>query len=86
MSIVVTAADTWEYIEVNVPATSTAVGTWDVGTGVGVSCNFVLHAGSTWAGGTANVWQTYSNTQTTSSYNLLDNTANNFYVTDVRFQ
>jgi hypothetical protein len=80
----VASADTWEKHTVTFPGD--ASGTINNDTGAGLELKFPLFMGSTYQG-TADTW-TGSGTQwaTSNQQNLLDNTANNFYITGVQLE
>lgn len=74
----VSAADTWEYKVVVIPASPSA-GTWDYTNGRGIEISWVLAVGSTFQT-TAGAWQTGNFIGTANQVNELDNTANNFRI------
>jgi hypothetical protein len=80
----VASADTWEKHTVTFPGD--ASGTINNDTGAGLELKFPLFMGSTYQG-TADTW-TGSGTQwaTSNQQNLLDNTANNIYITGVQLE
>jgi hypothetical protein len=80
----VASADTWEKHTVTFPGD--ASGTINNDTGAGLELKFPLFMGATYQG-TADTW-TGSGTQwaTSNQQNLLDNTANNFYITGVQLE
>lgn len=75
----ISAANTWEYKTVVVPAPPFTAGTWDFTTGLGLFVYFTLAFGTD-GDGTAGSWQTGAKTKTTNQVNEMDNTANDFRV------
>lgn len=78
----ISAADTWEYKTVAVPASPTA-GTWDYTNGIGLQVVFPLAVGSSFQT-TAGSWQTGGFFGTSNQVNALDSTANNFRLAMVK--
>jgi len=79
----VTSADTWQLIKI--PITFDATGTWLFTNGIGVRVWFVLAIGSN-NHSTADQWNGDGKYGTSNQVNTLDNTANNFYLTNVKLQ
>ena len=80
----VSAADTWEKKTVNVAASPSA-GTWVYDNGIGIDFNVILAAGSTFHT-TAGAWQTGIFLATSNQVNACDNTANDFYITEIMWE
>jgi hypothetical protein len=80
---VVNTVNTWEYKTITVP--SIPAGTWDYDTGVGVGLFFALGVGeATLITPTPNAWANGNYIASPNNVNLMDNTANNFYLTGLR--
>jgi hypothetical protein len=79
----VASADTWEQFKVTVPGDSS--GTINNDTGAGLDINFPLVCGSTFQN-TKDTWAAGEDYGTSSVQNLLDNTANNVFVTGVQLE
>lgn len=79
----VIAADTYEYKVVTFPGD--AAGTINNDNGVGLDLVFPLIAGSDWQS-TADSWLSTQDYATSAQQNLLDNTANNIYITGVQIE
>lgn len=80
-SYTIASANTWEKHSVTIAGDTT--GTWIGATnGVGLKVRFALMAGSTWTD-TANTWAASNLVGATGQVNILDNTANNFFLTGV---
>lgn len=77
-------SDAWEYAEFVIPASPSA-GTWNYTTGIGLSVNFIVAAGSTFHT-TANAWNTGNFLATANQVNGLDSTANNFRLALVQLE
>lgn len=80
----VAAADTWEQQTVTIGAfdATADAGTWYYDERVGMELHWVLMAGSTYQS-TADEWGSAEDYATSNQVNVLDNTANNFYITNV---
>jgi hypothetical protein len=80
----IAVADTLEFFQVTFPGDST--GTIDNNSGAGFSITFPIISGSTY-NGTKDTWTGSSSQYNTSDQqNLLDNTANNIYITGVQLE
>jgi len=79
-----TTTDTWEKATITVAASPSA-GTWDYTTGVGLSVNFTLVAGTTYQT-TADAWQTGDFFGTSNQVNACDNVLNNFRIARVQVE
>ena len=79
----VASADTWEHFKITVPGDSS--GTINNDTGAGLDINFPLVCGSTFQN-TKDTWAAGEDYGTSSAQNLLDNTANNVFVTGVQLE
>jgi len=77
------AADTWEYKTVTFPGD--ASGTINNDTGRGLDISWPLVAGGNHQV-TADTWASGEDWATSNQQNLLDNTANNFYITGVQLE
>ena len=80
----VNAANTWEKKTVNIAASPSA-GTWVYDNGIGIDFNVILAAGSTYHT-TAGAWQTGVFLSTSNQVNACDNTANDFYITEIQWE
>lgn len=78
----VNVADTWERKVIRIQHDPT--GTWLYDTGAGLVVTWGLAIGSTYQT-TANTWQAGNFTATSNQVNVCDNTANNFYLSDIVF-
>jgi hypothetical protein len=81
----ITTANTWEYKSVTVTGGLITAGTWDWTNGVGLDVLFPLVAGTTQQT-TANAWQTGNFFATVNQVNVMDNTANDFFITGVQLE
>ena len=81
----ITTANTWEYKTVTVTGGLITAGTWDWTNGSGVEVGFTLAAGTTWQT-TADAWQTGNFLATANQVNVMDNTANDFFLTGVQLE
>ena len=85
-SYTIASADTWQYVTVTFPADTTgALANNNTGA---LSLRFFLGAGSNFSGGgnLGTTWNTTANLQAVGQVNVLDNTANNFYLTGVQLE
>lgn len=80
----ISAASTWEKKTVTVPLTQTA-GTWDYTNGIGLIITWAIMAGSTYQT-TADAWQTGNFVATSNQVNGIDNTNNNFWLSQIKFE
>ena len=81
----ISAANTWEYKAVSVDEGLITAGTWDWTNGKGLEVSFVLAAGTTFQT-TADAWQTGNFLATANQVNVMDNTANDFFLTGVQLE
>jgi hypothetical protein len=79
----VASADTWEHFKITIPGDTG--GTINNDTGAGLSINFPLVCGSTYQN-TKDTWAAGEDYGSGSVQNLLDNTANNIYITGVQLE
>lgn len=78
------AANTWEYHVINVPASPSA-GTWDYGNGIGLSVSWCLACGSTFQT-TAGAWQTGNYLATANQVNAVDTVLGATYIADPKLE
>jgi hypothetical protein len=81
----ISAANTWEYKAVSVDEGLITAGTWDWTNGKGLEVSFVLAVGTTFQT-TADAWQTGNFLATANQVNVMDNTANDFFLTGVQLE
>ena len=81
----ITTANTWEYKSVTVTGGLITAGTWDWTNGTGLDVLFTLVAGTTHQT-TANAWQTGNFFATANQVNVMDDTANDFFITGVQLE
>jgi len=81
----VAAANTWEYKTLTINNGLITSGTWNWTNSTGLSITFVLAAGSTFQT-TADAWQTGNFAATSNQVNVMDNTANDFFLTGVQLE
>lgn len=81
----VNAADTWEQKFVTLPASPSA-GTWRYNTQVGLQIGFTIACSNATYQTTPDTWQTGLFYATSNQVNCVDNTANNFYVSQVKLE
>jgi hypothetical protein len=81
----ITAANTWEYKTITVTGGLVEFGTWDWTNGGGLEIDFVLVSGTNYQT-SANNWQAGGNIATSSQVNVMDSTANNFFLTGVQLE
>lgn len=81
----VSTANTWEYKSVTVTGGLITAGTWAWTNGAGLHVTFALVTGTAFQT-TAGVWQTGNFIGTSSQVNVMDNTANDFYLTGVQLE
>lgn len=82
-SYTVNASDTWEHKTVTI--TGTTSGTFGTSNDIGFVVEFILAAGTDWEG-TANTWNATQEYSASGAVNILDNTANNFFLTGVKLE
>ena len=82
----INVADTWEYKSFTIPGDTTGTITND--TGIGFMVYFVLAAGSTFKGGTADAWATHNNNRygTDQTVNIFASTDDDWSVTGVQLE
>jgi hypothetical protein len=78
------AADTWEWKQIQIDFDYSG-GTWDYTNGLGLRIGFTLAVGSTFQT-TAGAWQNGNYLGTANTVNSVDNTSNNFYLSNVKFE
>ena len=81
----ITTANTWEYKTITVTGGLITAGTWDWINGLGLDVGFTFACGSTFQT-TADAWQTGNFIATANQVNVMDNTANDFFVTGVQLE
>ena len=81
----VAAVNTWEYKTVTVTGGLITAGTWTWTNGEGLEVGFALATGSTFQT-TSDAWQTGDFLGTASQVNVMDNTANDFFLTGVQLE
>jgi hypothetical protein len=81
----IAAANTWEYKTVTVAGGLITAGTWDWTNGAGLDVVFTLATGTTHQT-TADTWQTGNFMGTANQVNVMDNTANDFFLTGVQLE
>ena len=81
----ISAANTWEYKTITVTGGLITAGTWNWTNGIGLEVSFVLAAGTTFQT-TADAWQTGNFLATANQVNVMDNTANDFFLTGVQLE
>lgn len=85
MTYTVSVADTWEFKTLTLSGGLITAGTWNWTTGIGLNIGFVLAVGTDLQT-TANAWQTGNFVGTSAQVNVMDNTANNFYITGIQLE
>ena len=80
-------ADTWEFHEVTIPGDTGGTAIAD-DSGIGLALQFMMAVGATGKTSTANAWNASGATElaTANQVNLLDNAANNVFITGVQFE
>jgi hypothetical protein len=81
----VSSANTWEYKTLTVSGGLITAGTWNWTNGIGLIVSFTLAAGSN-RQTTAGSWNTGNFFATSNQVNVMDNTANDFYLTGVQLE
>jgi hypothetical protein len=82
----ISAADTWQYVTLNIPAITT--GTWNTTNGSGITLRFDLGSGSN-NNGTANTWNTtgsFAGTRTSGSVNWISTSGATLFITGVQLE
>lgn len=80
----VNQVDTWEKKTISLDFDYSG-GTWDYTNGIGIQIKWALAAGSN-SHTTADTWQSGNYIATSNQVNACDNTANNFFLSKVRFE
>ena len=80
----VNVADTWEYKTITVAGDTT--GTWTKTNGYGLTMYWALGMGSTNGGGTAGSWGTTQKKGSTGDVNVMDNVANDFFLSGCKLE
>jgi len=83
-SYTISVADTWEFKTITVAGDQS--GTWLTTNGTGIQVCWNLAVGSTFQTATANVWAAGDVYATSAQVNVMDSTANNFYITGVQLE
>jgi hypothetical protein len=81
----ITTANTWEYKTITVTGGLITAGTWDWTNGTGLDAGFTLLSGTAFQT-TANAWQTGNFIATANQVNVMDSTANDFFITGVQLE
>jgi hypothetical protein len=79
----VSVADTWEKKEITISGDT--AGTWVKDNSIAAYLDFSMAVGSN-SHGTADAWTGSNIISTANQVNVMDNTANNFYITGVQFE
>jgi hypothetical protein len=85
MEYMVSSANTWEYKTLTVTGGLITAGTWDWTNGIGLRIGFTLTSGSTFHT-TPGSWNTGNFYATSNQVNVMDNTANDFFLTGVQLE
>ena len=83
-SYTISVADTWEFKTITVAGDQS--GTWLTTNGTGIQVCWNLAVGSTFQTATADVWAAGDVYATSAQVNVMDSTANNFYITGVQLE
>ena len=83
-SYTVSATDTWEQKTITVAGDTT--GTWLTNNSGGIQVVWCLAVGSNFQTATANVWAAGDGYATSAQVNVMDSTANDFYITGVQLE
>jgi hypothetical protein len=83
-SYTVSVADTWEQKTITVAGDTS--GTWLTTNNSGIQVVWALAIGSTFQTATADVWAAGDGYATSAQVNVMDSTANNFYITGVQLE
>ena len=81
----ITTANTWEYKTLTVNGGLITAGSWDWTNGSGLNVVFTLACGTTYQN-TADAWHTGNFFATANQVNVMDNTANDFFLTGVQIE
>ena len=81
----ITTANTWEYKTITVTGGLITAGTWNWTNGLGLVVTFNLASGTTFHT-TGSAWQTGNFNATANQVNVMDNTANDFFLTGVQLE
>jgi hypothetical protein len=81
----IATANTWEYKTLTISGGLITAGTWNWTNGLGLLVSFTLAAGTTFQT-TADAWQTGNFNATANQVNVMDNTANDFFLTGVQLE
>ena len=81
----IVAANTWEYKTLTVSGGLITSGTWNWTNSLGLNVGFALAIGTTFHT-TADAWQTGNFIATANQVNVMDNTANDFFITGVQLE
>jgi hypothetical protein len=81
----ITTANTWEYKTLTVNGGLITAGSWDWTNGSGLNVVFTLACGTTYQN-TADAWHTGNFFATANQVNVMDNTANDFFLTGVQLE
>jgi hypothetical protein len=81
----IAVVNTWEYKTVTVTGGLITAGTWNWTNGEGLEVGFSLATGSTYQT-TSDAWQTGDFLGTANQVNVMDNTANDFFLTGVQLE
>ena len=81
----ITAINTWEYKTITVTNGLITAGSWDWTNNTGLDVDFVLASGSTYQT-TANAWNVGNFLSTSAQVNVMDNVANDFFLTGVQLE
>jgi hypothetical protein len=81
----VISANSWEYKTLTISGGLITAGTWNWTNGTGLNVMFALANGSTFQT-TADAWQTGNFHSTANQVNVMDNTANDFFITGVQLE
>jgi hypothetical protein len=79
------SANSWEYKTLTISGGLITAGTWNWTSGRGLYISFTLACGSTYQT-TADAWQTGNFIATANQVNVMDNTANDFFITGVQLE
>jgi hypothetical protein len=83
-SYTISAANTWEYKTINIPAITS--GTFDTGNGIGCRLHWDLGVGSTFSGSVNAAWQSSNLIGLTGGTKVIANAGATFYITGVQLE